>query len=690
MSLASGSIDLKSLKVAGEPNKYITYIDNKGIRVHEAGAVNTNFAQINASGMQIYKGGQTDDYKIADFSSTITIGNQNNDYLTLSNDILQLYSQEAEKYVLQIGKQCSVPSLTPITAYAWGATIGFSIESQLNSLNDGDGFIIVFTIDYHQYNCKFYKGTPQTYTLFDNISLKYSTTQSGPLYRPNCIYLEGLSTKTLQPLNTIFYSILDDNKEGLFFSYGLSQNELAGKYSVNLNAAESLGDFSFAANSSSAYGTNSAAFGYHNIVQGEGSSVFGIANIVTGDYSNAEGANHYITSRFAHGEGHGGHKVGANIRPNITGECAHLEGYHPSNETGSGTIVSGIGAHVEGSVLGGSGESGLSNITVSGEGAHFEGLVGYTLTIQQNGDGSHVEGFHAAHNIINNPLIFSGIGSHAEGYNTEVRGNGAHAEGGYTLASGTYSHAGGYGTVASSNYQTTIGCWNDEDINNQYAFIIGNGEIDANDFVTQSNALTVDWSGNVDIASGAKYKINGTALSASDVGAIALSDKYTRSSVGGLDWSNQTDGNAKIISKSALAFWNGSYDGSTSNLTRFKASNGTSYSFGTLASKNSLSAADVGAVPKSVCCFANSVVRTPSSGTITFTLSELGITNNQKPVGILMTYQDGGSTPTILRYDYDASSANGVIVKVYDANGNAVSSAVRFFMMVFQGSWTGV
>ena len=73
-ALASGSIDLKSLKVAGEPNKYITYIDGTGIRVHEAGAVNTNFVQINSSGMQVYKGGQTDAYKIAEFKSYINIG----------------------------------------------------------------------------------------------------------------------------------------------------------------------------------------------------------------------------------------------------------------------------------------------------------------------------------------------------------------------------------------------------------------------------------------------------------------------------------------------------------------------------------------------------------------------------------------------------------------------------------------
>lgn len=67
-------------------------------------------------------------------------------------------------------------------------------------------------------------------------------------------------------------------------------------------------------------------------------------------------------------------------------------------------------------------------------------------------------------------------------------------------------------------------------------------------------------------------KVNSKALSsditldASDVGAVDLDDKYTRSSAGDLAWTNQTDGDAKVIAKSALAFWNGAYSGTSSNL----------------------------------------------------------------------------------------------------------------------------
>ena len=122
----------------------------------------------------------------------------------------------------------------------------------------------------------------------------------------------------------------------------------------------------------------------------------------------------------------------------------------------------------------------------------------------------------------------SGNYSHAEGFGTIASGLYAHAEGEYTIASQSHSHAEGYNTVASGNYshaqnyltiaagdcQTAVGKYNASDTTS--IFVIGNGASGSN----RSNALTVDWNGNVDIASGAKYKINGTALAASDVGAV--------------------------------------------------------------------------------------------------------------------------------------------------------------------------
>lgn len=71
-----------------------------------------------------------------------------------------------------------------------------------------------------------------------------------------------------------------------------------------------------------------------------------------------------------------------------------------------------------------------------------------------------------------------------------------------------YSTALGYGTRTNSYYQLVIGTCNTNELTSDNLFVIGNGADNNN----RSNALTVDKFGNVDIASGASYKINGTPL----------------------------------------------------------------------------------------------------------------------------------------------------------------------------------
>lgn len=93
----------------------------------------------------------------------------------------------------------------------------------------------------------------------------------------------------------------------------------------------------------------------------------------------------------------------------------------------------------------------------------------------------------------------SGVASHAEGSSTYA-GHYAHAEGYNTQANGYYSHAQNNGTIASKTSQTVIGEFNIEDTENTHtitkAFIIGNGSDDSN----RSNALAVNWGGDVEIA----------------------------------------------------------------------------------------------------------------------------------------------------------------------------------------------
>lgn len=63
-------------------------------------------------------------------------------------------------------------------------------------------------------------------------------------------------------------------------------------------------------------------------------------------------------------------------------------------------------------------------------------------------------------------------------------------------AVGAFSIVGGQSVYATSDNQASFGKFNVQDVNNDYAFIVGNGSDSAN----RSNALTVDWSGNVEAA----------------------------------------------------------------------------------------------------------------------------------------------------------------------------------------------
>ena len=166
---------------------------------------------------------------------------------------------------------------------------------------------------------------------------------------------------------------------------------------------------------------------------------------------------------------------------------------------GHNTKAKGTSSHAEG-----------YQVIASGPYSHAEGN-----NTEAVGDMSHAEG---------SSTIASGDGSHAEGAITTASGNYAsHAEGYDTTASGWATHSQNLGTIAQRKSQTALGEYNVADTTGttasrgDYVVIVGNGTAD-ND---RSNALTVDWSGNVDIASGAHYKINGSNLSASDVGAQA-------------------------------------------------------------------------------------------------------------------------------------------------------------------------
>ena len=103
-------------------------------------------------------------------------------------------------------------------------------------------------------------------------------------------------------------------------------------------------------------------------------------------------------------------------------------------------------------------------------------------------------------------LYTIGTNAFTEGFKTQATGLQSHAAGSNSIASGSNSYAGGQNTVAKGINQTSIGKYNIIDQESKYALIIGNGE---NNLV-RSNAMTVDWQGNIKIAGNIENSNNPT------------------------------------------------------------------------------------------------------------------------------------------------------------------------------------
>lgn len=264
------------------------------------------------------------------------------------------------------------------------------------------------------------------------------------------------------------HSVIDANGQRFYASDGITQ--LA-------NIGYGPGTDSGGGTSNAPYytlGTRVGTVGNYSIAEGYGTTASGYA-------SHAEGEQTEATLRASHAEGYS------------------TKAYAPySHAEGSNTIAgggaspnNGIGAHAEG-----------FNSVASGNYSHAE-----------NGGADYSYRTEA-----------SGIYSHAEGYSTRATGKNSHTEGNFTVALGDNSHTQNIGTRAESDNQTALGAFNIADNADTYAVIIGNGT--ASD--ARSNALTVDWSGNVE-ASGSITDGNGNTIPVYDGGYESMGSINTNS-----------------------------------------------------------------------------------------------------------------------------------------------------------------
>lgn len=308
-TLASGSIDLKSLKVAGEPNKYVTMVDGNGIRVHEAGAVDTNFVQINSSGMQLYNGGINASDIIAQFGETTVIGKNSTSRIYLDNDEIKGVGEFEKPFFSFIGQgPVNTTSLTKsefsgnkrITEnnpMAWhyyyfdndipNEATDLRLKLTYNNLYDGSGS--------HGETYYITKGTAAEFTS------TYTSSQS-PLWDVTFIirydsngklYLDGTSTNT-------------DNKCYLKINLDLLYTISTYTPTFTLGSGQATGQYSFSVGGPNVAGGNySYAEGIETTASGNYSHAEGDNTIARGTYSHAEGSHTIASGSYSHAEGYG-------------------------------------------------------------------------------------------------------------------------------------------------------------------------------------------------------------------------------------------------------------------------------------------------------------------------------------------------------------------------------------------------
>lgn len=259
-----------------------------------------------------------------------------------------------------------------------------------------------------------------------------------------------------------------------------------------------------------AEGYMTVASGYASHSEGDGTYSRGYASHAEGsgamahyDYSHAEGFQTRAWAVAAHAEGYqtqasagSAHAEGYGTK--ATGGHSHAEGYQTtasgdrSHAEGMKTTASTYYAHAEGYYATASGSKSHAegdHTTASGQCSHAEGAETTATAYVAHAEGASSDA--------------TAVYSHAEGFATTASGSCAHSEGNDSTASGANSHAQNESTVAASDGQTALGKYNIEDANDAYAVIVGNGTADN----ARSNALTVDWSGNVECGT-----VNGTDL----------------------------------------------------------------------------------------------------------------------------------------------------------------------------------
>ena len=296
MSIASGSIDLKSLKVAGEPNKYITTITNSGIKVQAQDA--TNYITIDASGMKVYKNGADD--AIAHFGETVIIGNSEKSQIILLNDNIIGVGENGKSFFNFNGNGTAMRTSYKKTIYSDSMSMVPILDGELSytiPYQNLNSVLVDFTCSSEQYGGQI-SGTGKIEFTIGVAETRTVQISGNPSNIEFSAYYDGISTiSNIKANNHVSnYDVrisIEYITNTISPTYLLGDSSATGGYAIADGCETTAGG-----NYSQAHGYNtttgssahcSFAGGSNTTVYGESAFAYGKGIILTRDYGAAIG-----------------------------------------------------------------------------------------------------------------------------------------------------------------------------------------------------------------------------------------------------------------------------------------------------------------------------------------------------------------------------------------------------------------
>lgn len=266
----TGAIDAGITEAGKTAGRYITAIDNNGIKVHAEDNPTANYTKINAQGMEVYQDGDV----VANFGGITNIGAPNSSKITLSQNGVSAQSNEGIDYFnidSNGGTETQRASwermtyeipdtIIPNTDFVDVATFQLSENTSYNSLTTGSTFFLQVTFCTFKPNINVYYSETAS-DMIKGTSSTWSATRG--YYYIKIIYNASSNTVTLSLKRNSRASILE--LWGHVDLKGCSTKSVVlPTYSFGINMPENSNSLSVSMGDGTIAGARGLAIGKYN------------------------------------------------------------------------------------------------------------------------------------------------------------------------------------------------------------------------------------------------------------------------------------------------------------------------------------------------------------------------------------------------------------------------------------------